>query len=332
MTSLASFRELARGRGPVEKQHSTLPDSNSPGVTVSEVFPYQSYFDNTLLEKALLQQSANQLIVDATTPANGAITMMVKSNVAGYAVGLHPSSQTPVAVQPLLGGQTTSPQPVILKPGQIFRPHGKPIPGVNGNFSGVNWGIPFGWLGGGMATLYIFSSPDADVAWSGNPEVVFHRQRLRVYPIGGDIQPSVLPYNWPTRFPWPQAVRDAESVDQKGKPSIAVEPTRMFMKLNLSTLVNACNMRMAIYGSNDFNLDASNSVDNTSLFVDYVWGTYTFIPALTSPFDSMYSVVEGPSEISRLSADAGGLVLFDTSVTQDLAGQYVDIVRYGRLG
>jgi hypothetical protein len=40
----------------------------------------------------------------------------------GYVIGLHPSSQTPIAIEFRMGeGQKSSDAPLILKPGQIGR-------------------------------------------------------------------------------------------------------------------------------------------------------------------------------------------------------------------
>lgn len=329
MTPLASFRHVASRAGPFEEKYERLPDTHQPGTSVTMLFPYQSYFDDTLLQQALLQQSQNEPIVNSASPALGAPTQMVKTNTGGYSFGLHPSSQTPVAVLPLVGGQPASPQPVILKPGQIFRPHGRP--GLKaGNFSGLNWGLPFGWLGGGIATLFIFSSPDADVDWPGDDvELIFHRQRMKIAdPVA---LPANAPLNWPVRFPWTQAVRGAGNISQKGQGIVAVEGTRTVMSLRLGALGAAARMRVLYQGTNDLDLDASGTVIATPVrFQDYVWGSYAANGGAGN-LGVNYPVVELPSPSIRLSADDGGVQLVDMSGTGALAGQYVDVVRYGRL-
>jgi hypothetical protein len=327
MTALASFRHLARGGQPVEQKHSTLPDTDQPGVSVTALFPFQSYYDTALLEKALLQQSKNEPIVNSLTPALGAVTPMIKTNVGGYTFGLHPSSQTPVAVLPLVGGQPSSPQPIVVKPGQIIRPHGRPHAG-NGNFSALQWGIPFGWLGGGMATLYIFPSPDADAAWPSSPEIIFHRQRMQI--LAPAALPVAAPKNWPTRFPWTQALRGASSVDQSGQAVIAIEPTRVLMTLRLTALAAASRMRILMHETNDFGLDANGAViPGEAIWQDYTWGTYT---ALAGPnFVTAYPVVEPAGPWYRIAADDGGISLADVSAAGGLTNAYVDVERLGRL-
>lgn len=328
MTALANFRHLARGGQPTEQKHTILPDTDQPGVSSTVLFPYQSYFDTVLLQQALLLQSKNEPIVNSLTPAVGTVaTPMVKTNVGGYTFGLHPSSQTPVAVQPLVGGQPSSPQPIILKPGQIYRPHGRPH-AKNGNFSALNWGIPFGWLGGGVATLYIFPSPDADCAWPGNPEIVFHRQRMRI--VAPAALPANAPKNWPMRFPWTQALRGASSVDQSGQAVIGVEPTRVLMTLRLASLAAPATMRIIIHESNEFGLDGAGAViPAEAVFQNFIWGTYVANGGAGN-LATNYPVVEPAGPWYRLSADDGGITLVDMSAST-LTSAYVDVTRFGRL-
>jgi hypothetical protein len=325
MTALANFRHQARGGQP-QREEQVVPDGSQPGVSVSARFPFQSYFDSVFLERALLQQSRNEPIVNSLTPTVGAKTPAITTGISGYTFGLHPSSQTPVAVQPLVGGQPTSAQPIILKPGQIYRPHGKPHM-KNGNFSALRWGIPFGWLGGGLATLYIFPSADADVAWPGNKEVIFHRQRAQILSCAG--APAAAPSNWPTIFPWLAAARGAAPIDQAGASIISLEPTRTLMSLRLGTLAAPAEMRVQIQGSDDFDLNASFATDPAAFrFVPYTWGTYVPCAGVS------YPVVEAPTEWTRLGCNnddsANGFVLTTVAGTP-IENAFVDIVRYGRL-
>ncbi len=329
MTSLASFkdfRSLALGGpgGPsVAVPHKILPDTNSPGVALSAIFRYQSYYDSTLQEKALLIQSTNQPIIDSTRKQEG---------LGGYCVGLHPSSQTPIAIQFDVGGSSASNNAVILRPGQIYRPHGKPKAGEAGNFSSFSWGLPFGWLGGGMATLYVFASADADVAWPGNAEVLFHRQRMQIYAPGS--APADALKNWPLRFPWSQAVRGASSIPQKGVAQVAIsDPTRILMSLRLGALAAANDVRLLLQSSNDFDVDSLGATVATGpRFQDMTWGTYAASGA-GGNLAVNYPVQEVTGPIARLAADDGGLCMVD--ITGGLSGGaepiYVDIARYGRI-
>lgn len=327
MTAFADFKHLARGGKPHIQKHQVLPDTRSPGVAMTQLFPYQSYYDDTLLEQAILPQAVNEPIV------NNDLTPMLKANIGGYSFGLHPSSQTPVAVQPITGGgQRESPQAVILRPGQIYRPHGRPD-GQPGNFAGIKWGIPFGWLGGGVATLYVFGSPDADVAWPGNAEVLFHRQRM---PVFGTRTPFPVnsAKNWPLRFPWTQAVGELDQ-SQAGAAIISIsEPSRILMSLRQDTLPNPALMRIMIQGSNDFDVDRDGNVILSPVrFVDYIWGSYAGAPGTGgTSFDHNYPVVELTGEVPRLAADDGGITLIeiDQGPGLQLSG-FVDIARYGRI-
>ena len=316
MTTLANFSAIARGKSVVA-QHTILPDTDTPGVSITQLFKYQSYYDDALLERALLLQSVNEPIVGST---------MKQEQIGGYSVGLHPSSQTPVAFQPFVGGQAASPQAVILRPGQIYRPHGKPG-GHHGNFAGFRWGIPFGWLGGGIATLYVFPSPDADVAWPGNAEVLFHRQRMQ---IAGAV-PANAPFNWPLRFPWTQAQRGPVPISQQGAAIISIsDPTRIVMSLRLPDLAAPANMRLIFQGTNDFDLDAAgNVIASPCRFVDYIWGSYA-APGGAGNLSVNYPVKELTGEVPRLAADDGGVQLLDLD-GGPLTGAFCDIARYGRI-
>ncbi len=330
--SLANFSAAARGMGkPSVVEHPILPDTNSPGIAMTQLFALQSYFDDTLLEKALLVQSQNEPIVGST---------LQKANVGGYAFGLHPSSQTPVAVRPIVGGQTASPQAVILRPGQIYRPHGRPG-NKPGHFSGFEWGLPFGWLGGGVATLYVFPSPDADVAWPGDAEVMFHRFRAKIVtPASLAAQIAAL-NNWPLRFPWTQALRGTDQISQKGAAIISISnPTRVMMSLRLNSMARADDMRMILQGSDDFDTGTFAAPSDPTVgcrFDTYTWGTYAANGG-TGDLGTNYPIVEYTGPLARLGADGvtaaglalGGMVLVDMAAGT-LTDAYVDIARYGRI-
>lgn len=327
MNALARFSAAARGQAPAREVPSILPDSKSPGVAVSALFPYQSYFDSTSLEKAILTQSTNEPIVGST---------LRQEQIPGYALALSPNSQAPVAVQPLVGGSSAASQAVILRPGQIYRPHGKPD-GFQGNFSGFRWGLPFGWLGGGVVTLYVLPSADAKVDWPGvSPEIIFHRQRMQI--LAPASVAAAASKNWPMRFPWTQASRGASAISQAGAAIIGIaEPTRITMSLVLTALPTASDMRIVFQETNDFDLDSTGAVIATQArFVDYTWGTYA-ASGITGNLNTAYPVFDLTGPAARLAADDGGVALVDMTpgVTAGapglITGQYVDIVRYGKL-
>ena len=302
---------------------SSMPEISAPAGQISRQFAYQSYFDDTLLEAALLEQSANEPIVASTSK---------EEQIPGYAIGLHPSSQTPVAIEFRLGGQPSSSHAITLKPGQILRPHGHPRGGGPGQFSGFRWGLPFGWLGGGMAHLLVFQTSDSDVLWAGNPEVIFHRTRM-VIEDPAALPATRAPMNWPLRFPWINAVRGASGINQRGQPNIGIVPTKVLMSLRLDTLSAPATMRLAFQGSNDFGVDSAGAIiPAETVGVEHTWGTWA-PPAggagnLATSFQIDYLSDRGV----RLAADDGGVCLIDVSVGGDLIGEYVDVVRYGTLG
>lgn len=317
--AFANFKNMALGQLGVPQVHDILPDTNTPGVAITQLFKYQSYFDSTLLQNAILTQALNEPIVNST---------LQKANVGGYSFGLHPSSQCPVAILPTVGGQSASPQAVILRPGQIYRPYGRP--GVAaGNFSGFSWGLPFGWLGGGVATLYVFPSSDADVAWPGDAEVIYQRQRMQI--VAPASLPANAPKNWPLRFPWTQAARGAVPISQSGAAIISISnPTRVLMSLRLATLASAATMRAVFQETNDFDLDSLGAViTNPCRFLEYTWGTYAANGGAGN-LAVNYPVVELSGEWARLAADDGGVQLVDVSAST-LTSAYVDVVRYGRI-
>ena len=321
MTQLSKFSELARGK-TVAAQQTILPDTDSPGVAVTALFKPQSYFDDVLLERAILIQSKNEPIVGSTRR---------REEIGGYSFGLHPSSQTPVAIQPRVGGQSSSPQAIILMPGQIYRPHGRTDGKASGNFSAFDWGIPFGWLGGGVATLYVFPSSDADVAWPGNAEIIFQRQRMQIVAPAALAALANARHNWPIRFPWTQAQRGPVPVSQQGAAIISIaEPTRVEMSLRLGVLAAPAEMRMIIQASNDFDLDANGDPILTGpRFDTYTWGSYAANGG-GGNLGLNFPVVQYDGPLVRLGADDGGVTLVDLSGGA-LTGAFVDLVRYGRL-
>ena len=264
LSSFDAFEQVARGERSPEVR-PLMPDSASPAQQISRVFTQQSYFDDALLEKAILAQKRNEPIVQST---------FKEEQIPGYAIGLAPWSQTVVAIQFKIGGQPTSSQALVLKPGQIVRPHGLPRGMASGSFSGFAWGLPFGWLGGGLATIIVFQTPDADASWPGDSEVVFHRTRMRIK--APAAAPTNALKNWPLRFPWTQALQGANSVPQQGQPAVAItQPTQVLMRLRLTTLAAPATMRIIAHESNDFDLDSAGAViTSPSGFIDFTWPSF----------------------------------------------------------
>lgn len=302
-------------------------DIDAPAFEVSNVFQYQSYFDSTLLQNALLRQAPNQPIVTST--------MSDPIQVPGYGLALHPSSETPVAVQFLTGAQQGASPTYRLSPGETIWPHGRPGGrGVPGSFSGFVWGLPFGWLGGGAATLVVLRTADARVQWpTAYSEIIYHRMRLPI------LVPSAIPItaglysgavNWPKRFPWPSATFGATQLSQGGQPALAVQPTRTSLSLNLATLNAASSMRMYFAGSDDYGQTSTNTTNLADIrAIDLIWSLWAQQAGAVAPFNTAFQTMMLSGEAERYAANAGAVVLASSATA--LQNQTVDVVRYGRL-
>lgn len=337
--TLRDYAAMARGKSPdIDFGDSSdlrpSPDVYSPAVQITNNLLYQSYFDSTVLEKAIREQQPTAQIVASTIREEG---------VPGYAIGLHPSSETPIAVEFLgsldIGPRGTRGQPgasstIILKPGEIMRPFGKPSD-VPGAFYGFKWGLPFGWLGGGVATVVVFTTPDASVAWDTNQEVIFHRARYQILAPASCPTLVAAPFNWPVRFPWPKAFRTSTSNPQQGNPSIAVEPTRVEVRLRVASLANPATIRFLMMQTEPFD----QSTGLTTWSTDVSWRDVTF-PSFANPAGlvnltttyAIEEIIEGP--LLRLGGDQCKVVLIDNPdavAGTSVAAEYVDIVRWGRL-
>jgi len=303
MTKIALFE----GYGDVAKSPSGI--DNAP-VMISKTFNYQSYFDTTKLSGAVNGHAPGQLIVPSTMKAE---------QIYGFAVGLHPSSDTPVAIQ-------FKSQTYLLKPGQVIKPYGNKKP-----FESFKWGLPFGWLGGGTATLMVFPSPEAEISWDGRPEIIFHRQTL-VLGASSDDAPAAAP--WPTRFPSASVFRHngAASVRQAGLPSMCVEPTRTLLRLRKDgeALATPYSMRCYFKGIEAFDCDGEGGIAENVSFVDLSWPSFNELSA-TGTFPVL-EFTSGP--LVRFGSESfGNGVYFVAHPDGDavIGNLFVDVLRYGRL-
>lgn len=321
-------------RGGAVRGRGNSGDVNAPAFEVSGVFPFQSYFSDTLLEKALLRQAPNQLIVESTL--NGGLGSKNPVQVNGYGLGLHPSSEAPVAVQFSTGAQQGSSTAYHLRPGQVIWPHGRPG-GIAkpGYFSGFSWGLPFGWLGGGSVTLVVLRTADAVVTWpTDHNEIVYHRMRQKILtPVEANALAGAGvytgPLNWPQRFPWPGAVFGTSSLQQGGQPSLAVHPTRTALSLRLATVANP-SMRVYFVGSDPWAQLSNGLIDLTDVrATDITWNTWAQLVGAAAPFNSAFQTQILTGEMERYAANAGAVVFSSTDAT--IQDAFVDIVRYGRL-
>lgn len=295
----------------------TTGNVDAPVVQIATSFIYQSYFDDTLLERAILSQRQGDAIVASTKQT---------VSIGGYALALHPSSKAPVAVRFTKGGQQGDSTTYVMKPGQIIRPVG--FTGNDQRFSGFDYGLPFGWLGGGEVTLLVLRSPNADVYFVDRTEIIFHRQRAKILALADVPAATALPYNWPMTFPWAHAYRD--NVPQQGKQGLlTVTPTRIAMSLRVADLASAETMRAYFAGTTDFAMDQLGVVNGSDVRAyDIVWGTWASLASANLATQYQFQFL--PPEAFALTGNDGALILVE-STPGTLADEFVDIVRYGVL-
>jgi len=274
-------------------------------------FAFQSYFSTALGPTALLPQPTNSEGFVSST--------VVEEQLQGYGLALHPDSECPVAVQ-FRGGSGDS-GTYVLKPGQRIRPNGY----QGGAFEGFKWGLPFGWLGGGVAHLLVMLTPDAEVDLPGQAEVVIHRVRLPVIAPAGAFSADT---NWPLRFPWPDAIATLGGVlvDQRGDPILSPKPTRTLLRLVNDTLAAPAAMRIVWTATDDLDLGGISGevLSNNSSYLDMTWPAIGVSPPAAYPVIT----IEGPEV--NLGGDFCKVTLFDIG-GGEITGDSVDIVRYGLL-
>jgi hypothetical protein len=264
-------------------------------------FTFQSFFDNTQQLQAILTQPQGQLIVASTVN---------DISLPGYGVGLHPDSMTPVAVQFKTNVSVPDTSTYFLTPGQTIWPHDFP-------FSGFRYGLPFGWLGGSTAHVLIFKTPDAKALWPQvKTEVAFHRFRIQIQADGAS---PTFQSSLPLRFPSPNVFRynagsPSSPYNQGGTPVMNVTPTRTVLKLRVSNLAAPADIRWLVQSPQYFS--TSETVADQFTFPS-VAGSAAYYP--TVEFE-MPTVLYGGNDSKIAVMDASG---------GTLAGQYIDVVRYG---
>jgi hypothetical protein len=287
------------------------------GAPVARVrdFPFQSYFDSTLLQAALLEQQPS-------------IVSPRDEQIAGVAAFLHPSSQTPVSIDFIQAGGG----PIILKPGQLIRP---------GRFGSFSWGLPFGWLGGGLAQLLIAQNMETDLGGSSQAEIIFHRLRIKV--IASNAAAVVVTPNWPIRFPWPNALRGTSNTPQGGPAVIGmVTPTKILARLfNVPTLANTARVRLIFVNSDDFDRDATYAIPVAAIgnfpSIDIDWAPWAqsgiTLANGVGTVENQLQELDIPTPLVRLGGDACCVLAVDVTPGggNPLVNQFIDVVRYGLL-
>jgi hypothetical protein len=326
-----------------DSKHGAEPlvvDSAGPAVEQSYIFPYQSICSPTLLQYGLLSQPPNIQIV---SPVGGSNSQNTGVQIGGYAVGALPSNETPLAIRFKSGGQQGNSPVMLLLPGQVITPHGLVEMGQkvgekserSGSFSGFDLGLPFGWLGGGVGTVVILKNPNARVDWHAPGEVMYHQSTYAIVAVpGAGAGPiGTPPFNYPERFPWPQAQVlapvTAIAINQGGTPKLQIgTPTRAQLRLRVSGLATAPRVYMSWQSMNpmDVGTDGLTPAANNSYWVD-TWPVDPLNASLGAngawPYHAM------PTDYLRMFADAGGLNCYD--IDGPLVGKFLDIQRWGRL-
>lgn len=259
---------------------------------VRNVFALQSAPYGGGAEQQISAQPASEAIVPSTARLE---------QLPGRLLGLSPVSQCPIAVE--FFGKGAKTEAIILKPGQTVKPFGGDW------FSEFRWGLPFGWLGGGVAYVGIAAADDGQIWWGGgDPEVMFHRVAFR-------FGSAFTNPNWPIRFPWPNArsLASGTSGAQGGQPVLALSGTRVLARLDTAVpLAAPGTMRVAIKNTDHFDDSVASWVE------DVVW-----------PMGVAYPIIEVGTPLAALGGD--NAILSITDVDGNLAGLYVEFIRYGRL-
>ena len=299
-------------------------------MQISADFAYQSYLSSIDLEKGVLDPGIASLITSSTR--------QVDVQATAFGLALRPESETPVAVE--FRGRGSQKSSALLKPGQVIYPNGKD-PGDE--FSGFSWGLPYGWLGGGLATLVVLTSPRAKIDWpTPNRDLVIQRQRMRIWAKTQAISALTIPSNWPTRFPSLGVQRPGVAgvnLAAGGRPSLKVHPTKVLVRLrSAAALTQLSTVRLAMFNTHLLDLQsngAASPVAQGVTFRDLDFGAYAMAGAdafAVCPQFQTVSFSDGP--LVELGCELGslaGVVAVDTGNGDDLSGAYLDILRLGRL-
>jgi len=289
----------------------------------SNVFAFQSEIDPIYLEYGIHEQKAGQPIV---LPQQG--------QDSGYGLALAPWSETPIAVRFRSSGQSVGSSVFILRPGDVV------FPSRSRPFSGFEWGLPFGWLGGGLASIAILPSPETDIGWGGvRRELLFQRFQTSILAAASLVNDAAmtgaLKYNWPLRFPFVQQRREdaTATYDQSGTPTLAVEPTRTQLILHATNgaLANPATMRALIVRPKETTPAATYALYET-IAQDITWEQWAQVGS-PSNYLQLQQVEFSSGPLVSLGGDntgVSGLILVGDSGAL-LAGLKVDVLRYGKL-
>lgn len=306
--------------------NADAPSSGPQQIT--KIFPFQSYFDSTFETQtpnpgsALLTQGSNSGFVQST--------LQDKQQSEAYAVGLAPWSEAPIAIRMQGKDQGGLSTPIILRPGEVIAPQGLARGESFRTFRGLEWGLPFGWLGGGLVSLFLFKSPDSLPQWTyGAKEVCFHKFQTKIIAASA-VPPSPMYTNWPTLFPWPKAYRGdvTTAISQVGTPNVAVKPTKTIIRLN-GALAAAEACRIVFWGSDTFDQTATGVPPSTQpTITESGYWEFSWPETTAGGWPAHQPILTLPDEVSMMAANAYG-VTFEALAGGELVDLNVNVARYG---
>lgn len=270
----------------------------------------------------IVENYTNQVYIEPTTggyflpqpPGNQIVpsTKKVWASGTGYGIVNESTSQSPVAIQ-FVGRRGSA--PIILRPGEAIWP---------GEFDSFEYGLPFGWPGGGTVMLKVALAKDVKLdAGTTRPEIPYWRVILSVE---ADADPlPTLKRNWPSAFPWQYAKGSALGADQSGTPSIYVEPSRTLLFLP-DDGVNG-----GLVAGTTYNARLFFRTDTTSDEMgqgDYLCDVAWVVPAGGAIWPGV--VTELPAQFDRLNLNRGGVTITSPDATLAVDDWCV-AVRYGRI-
>jgi hypothetical protein len=271
---------------------------------IAASYNFQSYFDSALLHNALQLQSPGDPIVASTKQ---------QAQSGGVGVGVHPMSDVPVSFR--FRGGTADSAALIVAPGQVFQV---------GSFETFEFGLPFGWLGGGNALIYVLHHDGANLDFGGGGRSPLVCQRSRF--IIDSVAAMTSRLNWPRTFPWPSAARGTAGVSPQGGTALLdFEPEIAVLRLR-SALAVPATVTMVWRGVDD--LDLTGATPPVLTLTDFSTADVAFPSVLAA--SGAFPVVTLPPEIHRLGSSAGG-INFVVPAGDPLIGSFIDVVRYCRL-
>lgn len=275
----------------------------NPVSQIVENYAIQRYIEPTA-GGYFLPQAPGEPIVESTKK--------VWSSGTGYGIVNEASSMAPVTIR-LFGKMGSA--PFILRPGEAV---------YTGEFDSFEYGLPFGWAGGGVVMLKVATAPNVrfDIP-SARPEIPYWRVILKVEANASPL--PTLKRNWPSKFPWEYALGSAAGANQYGSPSIHVEPTRTILFLPAAGVAAGITPGTVYSGRLFFRTDTtSDEMGQGNYATDVSWAA----PALGAIVPGLYTTI--PAELDRLDLNLGGVTITSPDATLAV-GDWCVAVRYGRI-